>query len=73
MAVPEAAVDENYRAMSGEDEIGLSWQCLLVKPEPETLCMQPAPDQDFQLGILRPDRRHVTASGRTVVDVSQLS
>lgn len=73
VAVPKAPVDEDYRTVFCEDEIGLTWQIRLVKPEPKTLCMQPTPDQYFRLGILRPDRRHVAASGRAVVDVSQLS
>lgn len=73
MPVPETPIHEDYSPVFGQNNIGLSWHSLLVQPKPESFAMQALPDRDLRPRVYRPDRCHIAAAGRAVVDVSQLS
>lgn len=62
MAVPEAAVSENYRPMLREHQIGLPGQVSSMKLKTETEPVEPASEHDFRFGVLSPDSRHHPAA-----------
>ena len=62
MAMPEAAMDENDRAMLGELEVGFPRQIGAVDPIAETAGEQRRAYQPFRPRIRRPYGRHHAAS-----------
>ncbi|MFO7629323.1 MAG: hypothetical protein R6W06_07365 [Prochlorococcaceae cyanobacterium] len=72
MTVPETAVHKENCPVLREDQVRASWQFAIVQPETETAGVEPAADQHLWLCVSAPNRRHVAAAGRLVVNVSQL-
>lgn len=70
MSVPETAVNENYGAASGKNQIRRAWQVPAVEPVPEALRMQKAPYSHFWSGVLAPDARHHPAAGFAVYNIN---
>ncbi len=65
-------MDEERGVMFRKNEIRASRQLSVVQPETETAGVEPAADHHFRLGVSAPDRRHVSAAGRLVMNISQL-
>ena len=63
MAVPEAAVDENHRAVFGQHNVGGAGQLLIVEPVAQAVGVQVPPNQQFRASILAPNTGHITAAG----------
>ena len=58
MPVPETAIDEDACTVFSHDKVGVSRQSFMVKPVSEPLGEEVFPDDDFRLGVFRPDSRH---------------
>lgn len=71
MPVPEAAMDEDYGAVLGKDEVRFARQAFVVEQVAKALRMQAASDYHFGLGVLAPDAGHHPAAGCGVDDVRQ--
>lgn len=72
VAMPEASMNEKNRMILREDEVRAPAQFPIVQPKTETAGMKPAADHQFRFRISPPYRRHVTAAGCCVMNVSQL-
>lgn len=66
MPMPEASMHKYHGMVTGKYNVRRAWQIAGMKPEPEAMAMQTAPDQDFRSGITSPDAGHHPASGSTV-------
>lgn len=58
MSVPEAAVDEEAKAVLGEDEIGGSRKVSSMESESEAEFVSSFSNADFGGGVLSPNRSH---------------
>lgn len=59
MTMPEAAVYEDAGAVLAQHKVGMSWQPSRVETVAETTAPQIMAHQQFWLGVLRADGRHV--------------
>ena len=59
MAVPEAAMHQDRRAVAREHYVRPAGQVFAVQPEPEAQSVQPAPQRQLRLCILAPDAAHI--------------
>jgi hypothetical protein len=73
VAVPEAAVDEDYRASSGKDEVGSTRQVGHIQTITEASCMEAPTHNEFRARILPRDTRHHSRSGLWVHNVGHAS
>lgn len=73
--MPEAAMDEDYGAVLGKDEVRFARQAFVVEQVAKALRMQAASDYHFGLGVLAPDAGHHPAShgGRNNVSHTRMS
>ena len=62
VAVEEAAVDENYRPVFRQYDIGSPRQATVVQSESVASCMESPANQEFRARVLRADRRHIPPS-----------
>jgi len=62
MTMPKATVNEYDFFPSRENEIGLSWQLMLVQAISIPQGKKEIPNPAFRLGIARPDQPHPIAS-----------
>jgi len=67
--VPETTVNENHGPVSRENQIGLSWQGLGMKPISEPESMKGVTEHNLRLGVPALDPGHHSRSGRGVDDV----
>lgn len=73
MLMPEAAVNENNRPVSGEDKIGLPGKLFCMQPVAQPGRMERFADQQLRSGIPSFNSRHIPAAGRCVVNVRHTS
>ena len=59
VAVPKAAVDEDYGAVLGQDEIGGAGEALVIEPVPVALVPQCVPDSPLRACVPGADAGHV--------------
>jgi hypothetical protein len=59
MPMPEAAMDENGRFVSREDDVGLSRQILHMEPKPKAHPMEQRADDLLGIGVLPSNPGHV--------------
>jgi hypothetical protein len=52
-----------------ENQVRLAWQRLVMKFIPKTFCEQKLSDEDFRLGVLAPDPRHIVTSGFFIINI----
>jgi hypothetical protein len=57
--VPEAAVNKDRGAETGEHQIRAAWEATIVQPKPETPTVQTAPQQQFGFRVLAANATHV--------------
>ena len=62
MPVPEAAVDEDDRAVFGEDDIRAPWQIASVEAIAEPERKETSPDHVLRLGVLSSNPGHAVAA-----------
>lgn len=62
VAVPEAAVDEDYGAVLWQDEVGGAGEALVIEPVPVALVPQCVPDGPLRACIFGVDLRHYLVS-----------
>src|SRR5580692_4815589 len=58
MAMPEAAVHENYRAPASQDDIGLARQAGGMEAVAKATPVQSVPDGDYRAGVGATNARH---------------
>ena len=63
MAVPEAAVNKDNKAVLGEDEVRPSREILAVEPEAKAHTARDSADRKLRPGVLAADLGHVSAAG----------
>ena len=56
--MPKATVNEDYLAVTGEDEIGGTGQILTIKPKAVAETVGNLTNDMFRAGVLAPDSRH---------------
>jgi hypothetical protein len=69
MTVPEAAVDEHNRPVTGQDDVGLPGQIPHVQPVAKATGMEMPPNHQFGLRVTPADPGHHAAAGGGVHDV----
>lgn len=70
MAVPEAAMDQDYRSVFRQADVWLAGQ-IAVQTVAKATGVQRFSDQQFGLGVLAANAGHHPAAGRRINDVSQ--
>jgi len=60
--VPEAAVDENHRAVLPQHQVGMPRQAWMVEPVAEAAAEQEAAHNQLGLGVLAVYRRHAAVA-----------
>jgi len=58
MSMPEAAVDEDYQSVLGQNDIRRAWQAPLMQAEAKALTMKPTAKLNFWLCVPALDARH---------------
>jgi hypothetical protein len=71
--MPEAAMDEEARAVAGEDQIRSPRQVAAMQTEPETAGMQSFPQNKFRLRVPASDPRHHARPGRGINGINHVS
>lgn len=69
MTMPEAPVNEDYRPISGKDQIWPAGQRTAVQPIPKSFPVESAAQEALRFGIARLDARHHARSGCAVYNV----
>jgi hypothetical protein len=64
VAMPEAPLHKNHRAVPGQNDIRTPWKRTAVQPEPEANAVQGRPYSKLGLGVLGADARHDAAALR---------
>lgn len=69
VAVPEAPVDEDQRAVLRKCNVRLSREFVVVYPEPEALSMKRGTNQYLRFRVFALDAAHHSGTGRLVDDI----
>lgn len=64
MTMPEAAVHEDCKPMSGQHDVRCAGQAAVVKSETKTCVMKSRPDSQFRSSVASPHSRHFGAFSR---------
>ena len=71
MTMEEASPHINQGAISAQDYVWCSRECLNMKAKAKAAGMKPAADKKFWLRVLAANSRHIAAAGSLIVNVRQ--